>query len=103
VHPYESVPRPFDMVVERGGLKYTVEVKGKWVGRRSDPLSFTANEVDWASRFADRHIICVAYVGRDACIEVECVPFAEFQKRWILRGEGGYRYLAYRRGESGPS
>jgi len=44
VHPYESVPRPFDMVVERDGLR--VEVKGKWVGRRGDPLSFTANEVD---------------------------------------------------------
>jgi len=29
VHPYESVPRPLDMVVKRGGLKYTVEVKGK--------------------------------------------------------------------------
>jgi len=28
VHPYESVPRPFD-VVEKGGLKYTVEVKGE--------------------------------------------------------------------------
>jgi len=101
VHSYESVPRPFDMVVERGGLKYTVEVKGKWVGRRDDPLSFTANEVDWASRFADRHIICVAYVDRDACVEVECVPFAEFQKRWILQTERGieYRYLAYKREE----
>jgi len=49
-------------VVERGGLR--VEVKGKWVGRRSDPLSFTANEVGWASRFADRHIICVAAAAR---------------------------------------
>jgi len=29
VHPYESVPRPFDMVVEGGGLKYTVVVKEK--------------------------------------------------------------------------
>jgi len=105
VHPYESVPRPFDMVVERGGLKYTVEVKGKWVGRRGDPLSFTANEVDWASRFADRHIICVAYVDRGACVEVECVPFAEFQKRWILQTERGieYRYLAYRREGDEPS
>jgi len=83
VHPYESVL--LDMVVERGGLR--AEVKGKWVGRRGDPLSFTANEVDWASRFADRHIICVAYVDRGACVEVECVHFAEFQKRWIPRGE----------------
>jgi len=64
-----------------------------------------ANEVDWASRFADRHVICVAYVDRDACIEVECVPFAEFQKRWILQTERGieYRYLAYRREEGGIS
>ena len=42
VYPYESVPRPFYMVVERGGLKYTVEVKGKWVGRRDNPPSFAA-------------------------------------------------------------
>jgi len=88
------------MVVERDGLKYTVEVKGKWAGRRGGPPSFTADEVDWASRFADRHIICVAYVDRDACIEVECIPSAEFQKKWILQTERGieYRYLAYRRG-----
>jgi len=72
------------MVVERDGLIYTVEVKGKWVGRRGDPLSFTANEVG----SVDRHIICVAYVDRDACVEVECVPSAEFQKKWIPRGEG---------------
>jgi len=87
------------MVMKRNGMIYTVEVKGKWVGRRGDPLSFTANEVDWASRFADRHIICVAYVDRDACVEVECIPSAEFQKKWILQTERGieYRYLAYRR------
>jgi len=30
------------MVVERGGLKYTVEAKDKWVGRRGDPPSFAA-------------------------------------------------------------
>jgi len=53
------------VVVERGGLR--AEVKGKWVGRRGDPLSFTANEVDWASRFADRHIICVAHGPRRVC------------------------------------
>jgi len=72
------------MVVEKGGLG--VEVEGKWVGRRDDPLSFTANEVDWASRFADRHIICAAAVG------MECVPFAEFQKKWIHE-EGGIEPL----------
>jgi len=30
---------------------------------------------------------------------VECVPFSEFQKRWIFQTERGieYRYLAYKR------
>jgi len=58
-------------------LKYTVGVKGKWAGRRDEPLSFTANEVD----------------ERRISKEVE------------LQTERGieYRYLAYGRGEGGPS
>jgi len=34
---YASVPRPFDMVVAKGGQIYVVEVKGKWVGMCDDP------------------------------------------------------------------
>ncbi|AFA38041.1 DNA or RNA helicases of superfamily II [Pyrobaculum oguniense TE7] len=95
---YRSVPRPFDMVVERGGVLYTVEIKGKWAGKMDDPISFTANEVDWASRFPDRHIICVAYVEGDDCISLDCLPFAEFQKKWIFETVRGleYKYNARR-------
>lgn len=95
---YRSVPRPFDMVVRRDVI-YTVEVKGKWVGKREDPISFTANEVDWASKFADRHIVCIAYVDGDKCEEVECLLFSEFQKKWVLETVRGieYKYNARRR------
>ncbi|WP_243681256.1 helicase-related protein [Vulcanisaeta souniana] len=89
---YRSTPRPFDMVVEKNGTLYTVEVKGKWVMRRDEPISFTANEVDWASRFADRHLICIAYVNNDKCEDLECMTFVEFQKKWILETVRGIEY-----------
>ncbi len=96
---YASVPRPFDMVVTKGGVTYVVEIKGKWVGRREDPISFTANEIDFASRFPDRYIICIAYVDGDKCVELACQPFAQFQKEWVLETVRGieYRYNARRR------
>ena len=57
-----------------------VEVKGKWVGRRDDPITFTANEIDLASRFPDRYIVCIAYTDGDRCAELTRQPFAQFQK-----------------------
>ncbi|ABL78385.1 SNF2-related protein [Thermofilum pendens] len=92
VEEYASIPRPFDMVVKKDGILYTVEVKGKWVGKRDEPLSFTANEIDWASRFPDRHIVCIAYVDRDYCEDVECYYFNEFQKKWVLETVRGIEY-----------
>jgi superfamily II DNA or RNA helicase len=89
---YASVPRPFDMVVARGREIYMVEVKGKRVGRRESPISFTANEIDFASRFPDRYIICVAYTDGDRCVELICQPFAQFQKEWILETVRGIEY-----------
>jgi len=96
---YASVPRPFDMVVIKGGVTYVVEIKGKWVGKREDPISFTANEIDFASRFPDRYIICIAYVDGDRCVELACQPFAQFQKEWVLETVRGieYKYNARRR------
>jgi superfamily II DNA or RNA helicase len=96
---YASVPRPFDMVVAKGGQIYVVEVKGKWVGRRDDPISFTANEIDFASRFPDRYIVCIAYTDGDRCVELACQPFAQFQKEWVLETVRGieYKYNARRR------
>lgn len=98
VEGYRSIPRPFDIVVKSDKL-YTVEVKGKWIGRKDDPLSFTANEIDWASKFPDRHIICIAYVDGDKCVDVQCMTFLEFQKSWILMTIRGleYRYNAMRK------
>jgi len=61
VHPYESVPRPFD-VVEKSGLKYTVEVKGKWVSRSGRPTLFHGQR--GVLSFADRHITCAAATTR---------------------------------------
>jgi hypothetical protein len=96
---YASVPRPFDMVVAKGGQIYVVEVKGKWVGRRDDPISFTANEIDFASRFPDRYIVCIAYTDGDRCVELTCQPFAQFQKEWVLETVRGieYKYNARKR------
>jgi hypothetical protein len=96
---YASVPRPFDVVVAKGGQTYVVEVKGKWVGRRDDPISFTANEIDFASRFPDRYIVCIAYTDGDRCVELACKPFAQFQKEWVLETVRGieYKYNARKR------
>jgi len=99
---YASVPRPFDKVVAKGGQIYVVEVKGKWVGRRDDPISFTANEIDFASRFPDRYIVCIAYTDGDRCVELTCQHFAQFQKEWVLETVRGieYKYNARRRQDS---
>jgi superfamily II DNA or RNA helicase len=99
---YASVPRPFDMVVAKGGQIYVVEVKGKWVGRRDDPISFTANEIDFASRFPDRYIVCIAYTDGDRCVELTCQHFAQFQKEWVLETVRGieYKYNARKRQSS---
>jgi hypothetical protein len=87
------------MVVAKGGQIYVVEVKGKWVGRRNDPISFTANEIDFASQFPDRCIVCIAYTDGDMCVELTCQPFAQFQKEWVLETIRGieYKYNARRR------
>ena len=96
---YFSGPRPFDLVVKKGGVIYVVEIKGKWIRLRDDPISFTANEIDFASRFPARYIVCVAYVEGDNCDEVICMPFSEFQKEWILETVRGleYKYNARRK------
>jgi len=96
---YYSGPRPFDMVVSKGGERYVVEVKGKWVGARDDPISFTANEIDFASRFSDRYIICVVYVDENKCVEGPiCQTFREFLGGWKLETVRGieYKYNAWR-------
>ncbi|WP_066795262.1 SNF2-related protein [Caldivirga sp. MU80] len=103
IEGYRSVPRPFDMVVSRNGRLYTVEVKGRWVpqenwSRRYDEVvSFTANEIDWASRFPDRHIVCIVYISEGNLSEVNCVTFEEFQRMWILETVRGleYKYNAH--------
>jgi superfamily II DNA or RNA helicase len=103
IEDYRSVPRPFDMVVSRNGRLYTVEVKGRWVpqenwSRRYDEVvSFTANEIDWASRFPDRHIVCIVYISEGNLSEVNCVTFEEFQRMWILETIRGleYKYNAH--------
>jgi hypothetical protein len=103
IEDYRSVPRPFDMVVSRNGRLYTVEVKGRWVpqenwSRRYDEVvSFTANEIDWASRFPDRHIVCIVYISEGNLSEVNCVTFEEFQRMWILETVRGleYKYNAH--------
>ncbi|WP_069806662.1 SNF2-related protein [Vulcanisaeta thermophila] len=92
VEDYSSMPRPFDLVVSRNGVLYTVEVKGKRVERANEPISFTVNEIDWASKFPNRHIVCIAYVDDYGCKETECMTFEEFQRRWILETVRGIEY-----------
>ncbi|AET34265.1 SNF2-related protein [Pyrobaculum ferrireducens] len=101
-HDYFSGPRPFDMVVLKNGVMYVVEIKGKWIGKREEPFSFTANEIDFASRYPDRYIICTAYVEGDRCVELSCIPFAQFQREWVLETVRGieYKYNARRRSSS---
>ena len=69
-----------------------VEIKSKRVMRSEKSILFTSNEIDWASRFADRHFICIAYVSNDGCENLECVTFTEFQKKWILETVRGIEY-----------
>lgn len=99
IHDYYSGPRPFDLVVLKDGVMYVVEIKGKWVGSRDDYFSFTANEIDFASKFPDRYIVCVAYVDGDRCVELRCTPFAQFQREWTLETVRGieYKYNARRK------
>jgi len=85
VQGYQRLPGPFDLVVERDGVVFTVEVKGKSADRADEPIIFTASEIEWARNYADYHIVCVAYVEKDGkCREVECTPFSKLQRPWIV-------------------
>ena len=98
IEDYRSVPRPFDMVVSKGGELFTVEVKGRWVPRErwgdryGEFISFTANEIDWASKFPSNHIVCVVYMSDGELHEVNCMTFEEFQRRWVLETVRGIEY-----------
>jgi superfamily II DNA or RNA helicase len=106
IEDYRSVPRPFDMVVSKGGRLFTVEVKGRWIPRErwgdryGEIISFTANEIDWASKFPNNHIVCVVYMSDGGLHEVSCMTFEEFQRRWVLETVRGieYKYNAYIKG-----
>jgi len=85
VQNYQRLPGPFDLVVEKDGVVFTVEVKGKSADRVDEPIIFTVSEIEWARNYADYHIVCVAYVEKDGrCKEVECTPFSKFQKSWVV-------------------
>jgi hypothetical protein len=98
VEDYRSAPRPFDMVVSKGGGLFTVEVKGRWIPRErwgdryGEIISFTANEIDWASKFPSNHIVCVVYMSDGELHEVNCMTFEEFQRRWVLETVRGIEY-----------
>jgi len=98
IEDYRSVPRPFDMVVSKGGRLFTVEVKGRWIPRErwgdryGEIISFTANEIDWASKFPSNHIVCVVYMSDGELHEVNCMTFEEFQRRWVLETVRGIEY-----------
>ena len=106
IEDYRSIPRPFDMVVSKGGRLFTVEVKGRWIPRErwgdryGEIISFTANEIDWASKFPNNHIVCVVYMSDGGLHEVSCMTFEEFQRRWVLETVRGieYKYNAYIKG-----
>jgi len=106
IEDYRSIPRPFDMVVSKGGRLFTVEVKGRWIPRErwgdryGGIISFTANEIDWASKFPNNHIVCVVYMSDGGLHEVSCMTFEEFQRRWVLETVRGieYKYNAYIKG-----
>ncbi|MFP3172367.1 MAG: DEAD/DEAH box helicase [Acidilobus sp.] len=106
IEDYRSIPRPFDMVVSKGGRLFTVEVKGRWIPRErwgdryGEIISFTANEIDWASKFPNNHIVCVVYMSDGGLHEVSCMTFEEFQMRWVLETVRGieYKYNAYIKG-----
>jgi len=98
IEDYRSVPRPFDMVVSKGGRLFTVEVKGRWIPRErwgdryGEIISFTANEIDWASKFPSNHIVCIVYMSDGELHEVNCMTFEEFQRRWVLETVRGIEY-----------
>jgi len=92
VYEYERLPGPFDLVVEKDGVVFTVEVKGKSADKADEPIIFTVSEKEWAQNYADYHIVCVAYVEKDGrCKEVECAPFSKLRRPWVVEdacGEG---------------
>jgi len=81
VHPYESVPRPFDVVVEKDGKRLLVVVKGKSVDRPGEPILFTKSEINWAEERPGDYVVCVAIVKEERC-KADCYPFPEFDKKW---------------------
>jgi hypothetical protein len=85
---YRKGPRPYDLIVSKDGVLYTVEVKGRsvprglWDERLCMDVSFTENEVQYLDSRRDRHIICIAYISEGDLQEVLCVTPDEFKKRW---------------------
>jgi len=85
---YRKGPRPYDLIVSKDGVLYTVEVKGRsvprglWDERLCMDISFTENEVQYLDSRRDRHIICIAYISEGDLQEVLCVTPDEFKKRW---------------------
>ena len=71
MHDYVNAPRPFDVVVEKGGTRYLVLVKGKSVDKLDEPILFTENEIDWAGERPGDYIVCVAIVEDKRC-KVDC-------------------------------
>jgi len=85
VQDYQRLPGPFDLVVEKDGVVFTVEVKGKSADKADEPIIFTVSEKEWAQNYADYHIVCVAYVEKDGrCKEVECTPFSKLRRPWVV-------------------
>ena len=85
---YRKGPRPYDLIVSKDGVLYTVEVKGRsvprglWDERLCMDVSFTENEVQYLDSRRDRHIICIAYISEGDLQEVLCMKPDEFKKRW---------------------
>jgi len=85
---YRKGPRPYDLIVSKDGVLYTVEVKGRsvpkslWDERLCMDVSFTENEVQYLDSRRDRHIICIVYISEGDLQEVLCMKPDEFEKRW---------------------
>jgi hypothetical protein len=85
---YRKGPRPYDLIVSKDGVLYTVEVKGRsvprglWDERLCMDVLFTENEVQYLDSRRDRHIICIAYISEGDLQEVLCMKPDEFKKRW---------------------
>jgi len=102
VHGYISVQRPFDMEVEKDGVRYLVEIKGKSANRKGEPIVFTLSEVALARQSPDRYLVYVVYVDGERCVEeVGPMTFREFEEKWELRKgeEVEHRCIAYERAE----